>query len=194
MKLMLRSGLLILLGCAIISSAIRAQQNPTLERTEWTLVSKRISGWGPFYFGMPYSEAKVLLKHICAEIDHRNKTTGERCGIAYDSVVDIFLAHNEPIFGLGKYVTSIELKLPYSKEVYKNLRAELEDRFGTPESFGECDEHKRGVSSNEKYSHCSIRYRTALLQEIEVSTSIFGALSGNQLTDIYVSFQTFEDY
>jgi hypothetical protein len=173
---------LLFLFCTV-SFEIVGEQNQASEQNKMSLISNRIGGWGPFYFGMPYADARKGLEFICFEVEViSSEITGKYCGTAYESDVDISLRHDDSFFWFNRRLAGVSLAFKYSEDRFKKLNWYFEKWFGPPlDSFG-CDEHAD--------NYCQVSYGKGLS-----STRIIWfqrSLGGPETID--VSFSSLEDY
>ena len=160
-----------------------AEQKPEAKQSQTSLVSNRIGGWGPFYFGMPYADAKTGLEFICSEVEViSTDITGKYCGTAYESDVDITLSHDDSFFWFNRRLAGVSLAFKYSDGRFKKLNSYFKKRFGPPENSSDCDKHTN--------HYCRVHYRKGpsytMIGWIQLD------LGGPETID--VSFSSLEDY
>lgn len=153
-------------------------QNAKVAEEDASIISREVGGVGPFYFGMPYSDAVQTLRILCDYVD--SEVSGERCGSAYGELVDIEIESSQNLWFANK-LKGITLKLPYSEKTYSSVISDMTKRFGSPTSSMGCNQGIKNVLSCTRFFSHSLEVWTFSFSEKNPET-------------IDISFRSFRKY
>ena len=165
---------------------VKAVDNPSKQNKPLSLISNRFGGWGPFYFGMPFSKAIQTLEVICFNAEKSwDSYDGTNCGYAYNQSINVRIGHADSLLGFNKKLNHVSIAMEYSANSYTAAFDELEARFGPATAQFGCEEQ------DAEFNICSSSFGH---HSTSADLEIWNWSLDEQRRTIYLLLTSYEDF